>query len=99
MNQNYILNKILYEISNEDKKYLILNFSNISTNNSKFINNKSQKKLEINKQQLYYRNNFFKKNKSYKFIKPKCKELINYDYNKVYRLPSGAEKKKNFYYI
>ena len=58
------------------------------------------KKNEEYKQPLFIISNFSDNhNKSCKILKSKNNINTIYNFNKSYRLPSGAEKKKNFYYL
>ena len=94
------INRLSTELSNYDKKYLILNYSNISSNNNNsnyYSNNNTKHKFNT------ITKNFQNKNKSYnssnKYSHKKSKTLKMFNINKNYRLPSGTEKKKHFYYL
>ena len=104
---NFIL-RINSELSNDDKKMIILNYSNIPDDKRNYIENNinnninynSNKKNEEYKQPLFIISNFSDNhNKSCKILKSKNNINTIYNFNKSYRLPSGAEKKKNFYYL
>ena len=103
---NFIL-RVNSELSDEDKKMIILNYSNIPADNSNYnennINNNynyNQKNEEEYKQPLFIISNCgYNQSKSSKFLKNKNNTNTISTFNKGYRLPSGAEKKKNFYYL
>jgi len=104
---NFIM-RINCELSNDDKKMIILNYSNIPVDNSNYIenninnnmNNNYNQKNEEYKQPLFIISNYGdSQNKSCKFLKSKNNINTLYNFNKSYRLPSGTEKKKNFYYL
>ena len=104
---NFIL-RINSELSNDEKKMIIFNYSNIPADNSNYIenninnnmNNNYNQKDEEYKQPLFIISNYgYNQNKSCKFLKTKNNINTFYNFNKSYRLPSGTEKKKNFYYL
>ena len=107
------IQRVNSELSNEDKKMIILNYSNIPADNSNYIenninhnfnnnniNNNYNQKNEEYKQPLFIISNYGdNQNRSYKFLKSKNNINTFSNFNKSYRLPSGTEKKKNFYYL
>ena len=104
---NFIL-RINSELSNDEKKMIIFNYSNIPADNSNYIenninnnmNNNYNQKDEEYKHPLFIISNYGdNQNKSCKFLKTKNNINTFYNFNKSYRLPSGTEKKKNFYYL
>ena len=94
------IKRLSTELSNYDKKYLILNYSNISSNNNSnyYSNNTTKQKFNTT-----IKKNLKNKNKNYnssnKYSHKKSKTLKMFNISKNYRLPSGTEKKKNFYYL
>jgi hypothetical protein len=93
------INRIFKDISNEDKKVLILNYSTVSTDNkNNYIDikqNSSYKKLrrgaDDNRSNSKNKSSG-KKNKIGKFNK---NEYQNYNFRKN----TGTEKRRNFYYL
>ena len=79
LNCEEFIKKLYSDLTNEDKKFLILNYSNISINNDENKTNLNNKKSI--------------KNRNFETISHYFKSKKNY------RLPSGTEKKKNFYYL
>ena len=100
---NFIL-RLNSELSNDDKKMIMLNYSNIPTDNNNYnennINNNYYQKNEEYKQPLFIISNYgYNQSKSSKFLKDKNNINTISNFNKNYRLHSGTEKKKNFYYL
>lgn len=93
LNLDNFINKLNNEISNDDKKYLISNYSDIS------INNNMENKERYSNMKSNIKNKKYDFNSNSKNIKNKNKEMTFFSYNKNHRLPSGTEKKKNFYYL
>ena len=98
LNFDNFLKRIFNEISNEDKKFLVLNYSNAASNNSIQNNDISQKFRNIKNSSNYGYNNY-NKNKSNKNSENNSRTSTNNNFHKKYRLTSGTEKKKNFYYL
>ena len=104
LNLENFINRLFIELSNEDKKIIILNYSNTSTINSNYkrnkIKNDNNHKIEVNKQPLLFMNNYgYNQNKNDKLLEKMYKANTISNFNKSYRISSGAEKKKNFYYL
>ena len=104
LNLENFYNRLFIELSNEDKKIIILNYSNTSTINSNYkrnkIKNDNNHKIEVNKQPLLFMNNYdYNQNKNDKLFEKKYKANTISNFNKSYKISSGAEKKKNFYYL
>jgi hypothetical protein len=104
LNLENFINRLFIELSNEDKKKIILNFSNVSIGNNNCnrnkIKNDNNQKIEVNKQRLLFMNNYdYNQNKNDKLFKKKYKANTISNFNKSYKISSGAEKKKNFYYL
>ena len=104
LNLENFINRLFIELSNEDKKIIILNYSNTSTINSNYkrnkIKNDNNHKIEVNKQPLLFMNNYgYNQNKNDKLLEKMYKANTSSNFNKSYRISSGAEKKKNFYYL
>ena len=104
LNLENFINRLSIELSNEDKKIIILNYSNASiinnNNNRNKIKNINNQKIEVSKQPLLFMNNYgYNQNKSDKLFEKKYKTNTMANFNKSYRISSGAEKKKNFYYL
>jgi hypothetical protein len=104
LNLENFINRLFIELSNEDKKIIILNYSNASTINSNYkrnkIKNDNNHKIEVNKQPLLFMNNYgYNQNKNDKLLEKMYKANTISNFNKSYRISSGAEKKKNFYYL
>ena len=96
------INRIFKDISNEDKKALILNYSTVSTDNkNNYIDinqNSSYKKIRggADSNRSHSKNKSSgKKNKIGKFNKNEY-QMNNY-YN--FRKNKGTEKRRNFYYL
>ena len=100
------MNRIFKDISNEDKKVLIVNYSTVSTDNkNNYIDtnqNISYKKLrggfDDNKTNSKNRNSG-KKSKISKFNKNEYKISNYYNFRKNNKISTGTEKKRNFYYL
>ena len=95
LNSENFVKRMNNELSIYDKKYIILNYNTSSINkhcNSNYNKQKfSHSKKNKNSNIAYNSNNKYSKNK----YKPET----FFNYNKNYRLFSGTEKKKNFYYL
>ena len=102
LNLDNFIQRIYSDLSNEERNMIILNYSNMQTDNSNYndnyINNNYNHKNEEYKQPLFIISNYdYNHSKSSKFLKNNIN--ITPNYNKSYRLSSGTEKKKNFYYV
>ena len=101
--KNFI-NRLYNELSEEDKKIIILNYSNSSIENVHHnllkISNNNNQKVEVNKQPLFIMSNYgYNQNKNDKYFEKKYKANTISNFNKSYRISSGTERKKNFYYL
>ena len=91
LNYDEFIKRLLNNLTIEDKKFLILNYSN------QFINNDETKEKLIKKKVI--KNKKFGQNINKKNT-PKRITIPNYfNSEKKFRLSSGTEKKKNFYYL
>jgi len=102
LNLENFINRLYTELSNEDKKIIILKYSNTSIRNNKYNQNKikNNQKNEVNKQPLFIMSNYgYNQNKGGKFSSKKYKANTISNFNKSHRISSGTEKKKNFYYL
>lgn len=98
LNLENFIERLTKDLSNENKQFIIINYSNTSSNNNinNYIfkesaqksNNKSPSKIK------YYGYNTSNKN-----IYQKYKTSTYFKQSKNFRLPSGTEKKKMFYYL
>ena len=95
LNFDDFLKRIFNEISDEDKKFLIYNYSN--SNNYKY-NFNNQNFQGIRNTENFRMNNYIK-NKSNKNSENNSRTSTINNFHKRYRLTSGTEKKRNFYYI
>ena len=97
LNFDDFLKRIFNEITDEDKKFLIYNYSNVETNkNNKNYNNQNNQSIRNSEN---FRHSNFNKNKRYKFSENNSRAATINNFHKRYRLTSGTEKKRNFYYI
>ena len=104
LNLENFINRLFFELSNEDKKIIIKNYSNTLIRNSNYnrniIKNDNNQKIEVNKQRLLFMNNYgYNQNKSDKLFEKQFKANTISNFNKSYRKSSGIDKKKNFYYL
>ena len=101
LNLENFIERIFKDISSEDKKFLIINYSNTSNNNSNYtIKDNRQQYTNIKRpsKNTYYGYNT-SNNKRNTFSNKKFKTSTYFNSKKNYRLTSGTEKKKNFYYL
>ena len=95
------INRIFKEVSNEDKKILIVKYSSVSTDNkNNFMDmnqNASYKKLTEKTNSKNKSSG--KKNKIDKFNNNEYKMSNYYDFRKDNKMSTGTEKKRNFYYL
>ena len=91
------INRIFKEVSNEDKKILIVNYSSVSTDNkNNFIDmnqNTSYKKLTEKT------NSKNKSSEKKSKIKNENKMSNYYDFRRDNKMSTGTEKRRNFYYL
>ena len=104
LNLENFINRLYTELSNEDKKIIILKYSNASirnnNNNHNKINNNNNQKNEANRQPLFIMSNYgYNQNKNDKCSGKKYKANTISNFNKSHRISSGTEKKKDFYYL
>ena len=92
LNFDDFLKRIFNEISDEDKKFLIYNYSNSN-------NYKDNQNFQGIRNTANFRINNYIKNKSNKNSENNSRTSTINNFHKRYRLTSGTEKKRNFYYI
>ena len=97
LNFDDFLKRIFNEITDEDKKFLIYNYSNVeSKKNNKNYNNQNNQTI---RNSANFRHSNYNKNKRYKFSENNSRAATINNFHKRYRLTTGTEKKRNFYYI
>lgn len=91
------INRIFKDVSNEDKKVLIVNYSSVSTDNkNNFIDmNKNTSYKKLTEKTNSKNKSSEKKNK----IKNEYKMSNYYDFKRDSKMSTGTEKRRNFYYL
>ena len=99
LNLKNFIERAYKDLSDEQKKYLLINYSNVSNNNSNTNRTNNDNNKQYSVKTASKNRYFYGYNTSNKYSNKNFKTSTNFNSKKKFRLTSGTEKKKNFYYL
>ena len=99
LNLENFIQRIYKDLSDEQKRYLLIKYSNISNNNYNTNRTNKDTNKKYNNKTASKNRYFYDYNTSNKYPNNNFKTSTNFNSKKKFRLISGTEKKKKFYYL